>query len=492
MIDHRSPRNVQRFGSYRKPSRPRSLRYRQPRFESLESRQLLSITLPVMADQTVLAGAPLNLALNGVESEGHALTYTVAVSDANLSNATVTNPQLTATVPTGNPSLQIVVNDAADGITNGTMVLQLFKDLAPATVANIESLVGEGFYDGLTFHRVISGFMIQGGDPDGDGTGGPGYEFDDEIVSSLQFTSAGVLAMANSGSDTNGSQFFVTAAPTRWLDFRYNIFGFLTEGSDVLDSIEAVSTDTNDKPVNTVTMTSVTTFTDTQNGVLRLSAPNGTTGTAAVTVTATDSVTGDTATRTFQVTVAADSTADPPFLGAIAPIRTSANTPVSFTIPAVNVDGLTLTYSGSVSPANSNLTLTVNSSTGAATLTPSGGVSGVYSVKLGVASSGAVNKVADTQLVPVYISPAAPTSVDLLAVFDTGTSSSDNLTNLNNTTGKTLQFQVNGVVSGATVELFANGVSIGSATASGTTVVVTTNGTTTLADGQIAITAKQT
>ncbi len=180
-----------------------------------------------------------------------------------------------------------------------------------------------------------------------------------------------------------------------------------------------------------------------------LAAPNGTTGTAEVTVTATDNVTGDTATRTFQVTVAADNTVEPPYLGDIDPIETTAGTPVTFTIPAVNVDGLTLTYSGSVSPANSNLALSVNSSTGVATLTPAAGASGVYSIKLGVASASAVNTNPDTQLVPVYISPAAPTGVDLLPAYDTGASNSDNLTNLNNTAGKTLQFEVSGVTSEA-------------------------------------------
>ena len=118
------------------------------------------------------------------------------------------------------------------------------------------------------------------------GREGPDSNTTTRVDSALQFTSAGVLAMANSGVDTNGSQFFITADETRWLDFRYTIFGFLTEGDSIRRAIDGVSTDSNtDKPVNTVTMTSVTTFTDTQNGVLRLSAPVGTTGSADVTVT---------------------------------------------------------------------------------------------------------------------------------------------------------------------------------------------------------------
>ena len=138
---------------------------------------------------------------------------------------------MTATIPTGNPSLQLTVSDTADGI-NGSMTFQLFQDLTPNTVEQIMNLVNDGFYNNLTFHRVISGFMIQGGDPNGDGTGGPGYNFDDEFNAALQFTSPGMLAMANSGPDTNGSQFFVTVEPYRAGDFRYTIFGLLTSGSD--------------------------------------------------------------------------------------------------------------------------------------------------------------------------------------------------------------------------------------------------------------------
>ena len=175
------------------------------------------------------------------------------------------------------------------------MTFQLFQDLTPNTVEQIMNLVNDGFYNNLTFHRVISDFMIQGGDPNGDGTGGPGYNFDDEFNAALQFTSSGLLAMANSGPDTNGSQFFVTAAPYRSGDFRYTIFGMLTSGNDILNEIDAVATDSNDKPLNSVVITSATIFTDTQDGVLRLSAPIGTTGTADVTVTVTDTVTNETA-----------------------------------------------------------------------------------------------------------------------------------------------------------------------------------------------------
>ena len=470
----------------------RSLRVRQQgrrlSIEALESRQLLSITLPTIAGQTVLAGAPLNLALNGLSSAGNPVNYTVSVANSTLTNSA----QLTTTIPTGNPSLRIVADDAVDNI-HGTMVLQLFKDLAPETVAKIKGLADEGFYNGLTFHRILANFMIQGGDPDGTGSGGPGFQFDSEINSSLQFTSSGLLAMANSGPDTNGSQFFITDTATRWLDFRYTIFGLLTQGDATRDALNSVpgSETTSGTPTNTVKMTTVTTFTDTQNGVLRLSAPSGTTGGAEVTVTATDSVTHETTSRTFQVTVSADTNISQPFLGPIAPIQTSVNTPTAFTIPVVDIDNNTKTFTAVVQPANSNLTVSVNATTGQVTVTPANGVTGVFGVKVGVnKATPSSTDTADTQVVPVYVSPSAPTSVTLMSTSDTG-DSTDKLTNLNNTPGKPLQFQVNGVVSGTTVELFADGVSIGSATASGTTVVVTTNGSATLADGTRSITAKQ-
>ncbi len=118
----------------------------------------------------------------------------------------------------------------------GEFVIQLFPDKAPITVDNFVKLARQGFYDGTTFHRVIEGFMAQGGDPTGTGTGGPGYQFQDEI-SDLLFDQAGLVAMANSGPNTNGSQFFITYAPTSWLDGKHTIFGRVIEGMEVVESL---------------------------------------------------------------------------------------------------------------------------------------------------------------------------------------------------------------------------------------------------------------
>jgi peptidyl-prolyl cis-trans isomerase B (cyclophilin B) len=119
----------------------------------------------------------------------------------------------------------------------GTIRIQLFADKAPKTCANFEKLSGAGFYDGLKFHRVIADFMIQGGCPKGTGTGGPGYTFADEFHADLKHDKPGMLSMANSGPNTNGSQFFITHVPTPWLDGKHSVFGQVIEGQKVVDAI---------------------------------------------------------------------------------------------------------------------------------------------------------------------------------------------------------------------------------------------------------------
>lgn len=159
----------------------------------------------------------------------------------------------------------------AEFVTNkGTFVAKLYEKATPLTVSNFVALAqgtngslnteykGKHFYDGLTFHRVIKDFMIQGGDPVGDGSGNPGYSFPDEIVDSLQFDRKGLLAMANSGPNTNGSQFFVTLKETPWLNGRHTIFGEVVEGQDVVDAIGNVeTTKPGDKPVHPVVIEKV-------------------------------------------------------------------------------------------------------------------------------------------------------------------------------------------------------------------------------------------
>jgi cyclophilin family peptidyl-prolyl cis-trans isomerase len=140
--------------------------------------------------------------------------------------------------------------------TEGPIVFELFDEDAPKTVENFRKLAADGFYDGLTFHRVIKDFMIQGGCPQGTGTGGPGYTFEDEI--NAHKVVRGALAMANAGPDTNGSQFFIvttTAAP--WLDGKHTVFGQVSDGIDVVDKLEAVQTDGADRPVEPIGIASI-------------------------------------------------------------------------------------------------------------------------------------------------------------------------------------------------------------------------------------------
>ena len=135
----------------------------------------------------------------------------------------------------------------------GPIQLELFDEDAPKTVENFRKLSNDGFYDGLIFHRVIPDFMIQGGCPQGSGTGGPGYTFEDEF--NQHKIERGALAMANSGPNTNGSQFFiVTTEAAPWLDGKHTVFGRVTEGMDAIDAIERTQTGANDRPVEDQTI----------------------------------------------------------------------------------------------------------------------------------------------------------------------------------------------------------------------------------------------
>lgn len=139
----------------------------------------------------------------------------------------------------------------------GVFVAEMFEDKAPLTTKNFIELVEKGFYDGIIFHRVIDGFMIQGGDPTGTGMGGPGYKIKDEFGEGLKHDDEGILSMANAGPNAGGSQFFITLAPTPWLNGHHAIFGKVVEGMDVVRLIGVVPTDFRDRPREAVTMEKV-------------------------------------------------------------------------------------------------------------------------------------------------------------------------------------------------------------------------------------------
>jgi cyclophilin family peptidyl-prolyl cis-trans isomerase len=147
------------------------------------------------------------------------------------------------------------MSDAVFHTSEGVIRVELLDAQAPETVANFARLAGDGYYDGLTFHRVIEDFMIQGGCPRGDGTGGPGYQFDDEASALELPVDRGALAMANAGPNTNGSQFFiVTAQACEWLNGKHAVFGRVVEGMEIADGISRVATDGRDRPLTPVTI----------------------------------------------------------------------------------------------------------------------------------------------------------------------------------------------------------------------------------------------
>ena len=155
---------------------------------------------------------------------------------ATLFTVTAANPTIFASEENQSSNMkEIPIKIVTD---KGEISAILFANETPITVANFLNLAKHGFYDNLTFHRVIKDFMIQGGDPTGTGMGGPGYKFEDEVKTGRKFNKPGLLAMANAGPDTNGSQFFITHVPTPWLNGKHTIFGEVTEGQDVVNSIK--------------------------------------------------------------------------------------------------------------------------------------------------------------------------------------------------------------------------------------------------------------
>jgi|SRR5579875_587916 len=142
--------------------------------------------------------------------------------------------------------------------TMGNVEIELLADKAPKTAKNFQTLVEKGFYNGLVFHRVIEGFMIQGGCPKGTGTGGPGYTIPDEFGPGLKHDQPGILSMANAGPNTGGSQFFITLAPTSWLDGKHAIFGKVVNGLDVVQKIGKTPTDAGDRPKTPVKIVKAT------------------------------------------------------------------------------------------------------------------------------------------------------------------------------------------------------------------------------------------
>jgi cyclophilin family peptidyl-prolyl cis-trans isomerase len=269
--------------------------------------------LDAIPDQTVPAGKSLIIPLTASDADGDPVSLTVTSSSPG---------SVIARVKSGFPILEMdVVHPGNSGDVNdpeyaGSMFFTLFRDWTPLTVATIGGLTQGGYYNGLTFHVVYAGDIIQGGDPLANSQGGPGFTFRDEFKAPLIFSGDAQLAMANSGNDSNGSQFFITFGAHRQLDFNYTVFGQLTRGISVRNSIGNTPVGINAKPTVNVTVNSQKLVprsgANNSDAILVLSAP-GTSTASTITVTATDRE-GATDTKTFTATPALDTTDDPPFL----------------------------------------------------------------------------------------------------------------------------------------------------------------------------------
>ncbi|MCA9200685.1 MAG: peptidylprolyl isomerase, partial [Planctomycetales bacterium] len=422
-------------------------------------------------DVEVLGGSPLALPLDGYDPNNGPLTYTVTSDNPDL-----VSPELLS----GNRSMTIDVSGY------GQMTFQLYDNYAPRVTEQIAGLAEDGFYDGLTFHRIINGFVIQGGDPLGNGTGGSDLpDFDDQFHVDLQHNQTGILSMAKSNDDTNNSQFFITEGDTRNLDFNHSIFGQLIEGEKNREAVSNVPV-VSERPNPSVIMNSVTVFEDTENALVMLKAPEGASGTANLTVMARDAE-GHVYTQTIQVNVTPDTIDGGPFLNEIPEVSTAVNTPVTFTVTATDVEGDDVFFDAQAA-GDEDYDLTIDSDTGEITITPPTDFVGELIANVGVRAveQSDTGDAWDTQQFTVTVLPSAPT-VDLLATSDTGISDTDNITS-----AESLQFEVSNVQSGALVEIFANGVLIGAGTATDTSVIVTTDKLADLGNTSYLITATQT
>jgi cyclophilin family peptidyl-prolyl cis-trans isomerase len=333
---------------HRRPQQPAARRRLQ--LESLEDRCLLAAPVidPLQVPLNIPTGKSLVVPVSASDADGGSVSYSVTSS----------NPDVTVQQLTGNTFLKLTVQGF------GTMEFELFNNFTPQTAGLIAGMAKSGFYDGLTFHRVLSNFVIQGGDPAGTGTGGPGFTFDDEFNSNLIYSGTGQLGMANTGKDTNGSQFFVTIGTQRDLDFNNAIFGQLIRGFDVLQAIEAVPVDSNDKPTTPVVITNAEIVQDNTDAVFLLTSTGTTADSTTLTITATSSE-GQTTTQTESATVFADTTNDPPILGPVSDQVSADGSPVTFNLTRTDTENDPSTFEANLVNAAdaNNVSVTVTPST---------------------------------------------------------------------------------------------------------------------------------
>lgn len=432
--------------------------------ESLELRDVPSVTLNAINDQSFPGGKDLLVPLTGADSAGQAITYSAISSNSSVS----------VTVESAGTTIDLNVSGTrGDGASfSGDIIIRLFDNLAPTSVAHIVSLVNSGFYTNNNFHRVIDGFMAQGGSANGDGTGSsPLGPMDDEFSSHTTFVSGGLVALANAGDDTSDSQFFITdtdlslAQMAQSLNFNYTIIGQLVGGFDIYSDImsakvgpQSAQNPELSKPDNPVTINSATVITDDHDAVLRVSAPAGFTGTSNIIVTG-DTASDGSAQEAFTVTAVTDTINDPAFLGSIQDLTTTLGTAVTFDLPATDLESDALTFlvtdPNNFGATPANVTVSIDQAHHRATLTPNAGFTGTVDLLVGVRDqtdrSGGFGlnfqSNFDTQQIKLTVSG----QIDLDTASDTGFYNDDNFTGDSTPTFSVL------APTGLTVALTVNG-----------------------------------
>jgi cyclophilin family peptidyl-prolyl cis-trans isomerase len=338
--------------------------------ESLELRQYLAApVLDAIPAQVAPIGKTLQIPLTASDADGDTLTYTVTDNSGSVT---------TFLRPSTNTWFELDVQGF------GTMKFQFFDDSTPDTVRRIKGLVESGFYNGLKFHRIIENFMIQGGDPAGNGTGGPEFRFDDEFDPNVVFSGNGQLAMANSGKDTNGSQFFITVGPQRFLDFNHAIFGQLVRGFNVLTAVNSVPTGASSAPLSDVIINSARVVQNKTDAVLQVRTTNAAGG--KITVTVSDGK-GGTSSKSFNLTGTADTSNTPPILTPVpADVVANVNQPVTINLGSYDIEGDAVEYGAQFDEQNGASGRIDNN---IVTITPANGFVGKVSLYVGVKAAGA-------------------------------------------------------------------------------------------------------
>jgi len=420
-------------------------------FEPLEERIALNadpafVNLP--DEITVIAGQSYHIALNATDADNDALNYTATTENTQTTLSVLDNAK------NASVRMHLVSRDANGEIIEdyGYITIELFQQDAPNTTKRIKQLIEAHFYEGLSFHRIIDGFMIQGGDPDGDGTGGSGQTMLDEFSTLLRHNSAGIVSMANSGQNTGDSQFFITDAATIWLDDKHSIFGFMTSGYDTYAKVIAVETDGNNRPLVPVLMEEVELFTDTTNGVLRIQTDASAAGTSTTMTVTVDDGHGGTIEKEVKVNIIAGTLKeDPPV------VQIKAGESQIVELPGIN--GLTteqLTYLVNTSDySDPSITYEIIEGN-KVKITVGTDVSGpqypIMSIK-GLDDWVYINK-----YLTMVVTPAAPRMS--WTDGDNGTAGDGITSNNNKDDDSKLTFTVEGVIPKATLNLYANGVEV--------------------------------